>query len=118
MNKLHFVDISICLILSGLALFLYYNDFSNPVVVKQYYLFDKIKDLLFMVSLTFLLKGTRRKCAFVTSIFMLCRVIWQLVELDDEATANDIAVIDILFFLAMLCNIFIIFKANTNKQTP
>lgn len=112
MRKLHFIDISICIILLGIAIFLFYNDFSNANIVRGYYLFDKVKDLLFMISLAFLLKGTRRKCAFVASMFLLCRVIWQVFEFENEIKSNEVHIIDLLFCLAMVCNLFIIFKSN------
>lgn len=115
MSKYIYVQFIFMFCLLTMALFLYYDHFEgNQIKIKLYYLWDKSKDFLLLFGYSFFLKGKLRLSCIFISAFFLVRLVWQIWEMEDYASANKPYVIDYLFLTLMLA--YVLIMAVFRKQ--
>lgn len=105
--KIKYVDIAFFYTLAVLALFLFYNHFENSVVNQFYYVAFKLLELILFFGYSFFLTGIRKKFCYAISFFLLVRVGWQVLEMENYRWANQPYWIDFLFLLLVVCLGFI-----------
>lgn len=116
MRKLIFSDVVFAFCCIVLAYFLYYNKFgSNDFRSLLYYLCFKHKEFLLVLLVTVLLNGKRRLCWLTLSFFYFVRAVWQWWEMFRPIPANSLLIFNILFGALMICILFVIFIADSNK---
>lgn len=86
---------------------------------KVYYIWDKVKDILFFLALYQCFNDRRNEKILLAAIFMgFIRLIWQIIAKSDYSYANDPIMVTILFFINIFVIAYIISQETKTKKWP
>jgi hypothetical protein len=92
----------------GMFYFYMLSDFSYTIYAKNvsYYSFDKGMAVMLMLCIIFPLKEVWREWLCVGAFFAI-RLLWEMLAIQDYASASRPSIIFSLFFVDVLCTIII-----------
>lgn len=105
--RIKFVDMVFFYTIAIMAVFLYYSHFNGTIYDRFYFVAFKVLELVLFFGYSFFLTGIRRTFCYAISGFLLCRVAWQVFEMENYRWANEPYWIDGLFCLLIVCLAFI-----------